>query len=189
MSSASTPRIATSITNRRVGFRYAALAARRVVEPRAVDVLAAEEVDQEEHERERHPRAEALGDAAHRAGPARADDHERARDHDAALREDAEVEVVHVEGAPRRVRVEAEAADERERRRARSARGTRRARGRGMPRGFADSVATTAALTASAPSLLRCRRLRGLRAGGRRTRSGTGRSSRCPSGDRGGMRR
>ena len=38
-----------------------------------------------------------------RTGPGqrRADDHEGARHHDAALRERAEVQVVHVEGAPR----------------------------------------------------------------------------------------
>jgi len=76
------------------------LGRRRIVDPVGVDVLATQEVDEEEHEGERRPGAEALGDASHRTGPLRADDHEGARHHDAALRERAEVQVVHVEGAP-----------------------------------------------------------------------------------------
>ena len=97
-------------------------------------------------ERDRHPGAEALGDAPHRAGPARAHDREDAGDHDAALREAAEVERVHVEGAPGGRRVAWRARTGSTRRRARRAR-RRRSRPAGEARaGSRDR--RSAALTA-----------------------------------------
>jgi hypothetical protein len=79
-----------------------------------VDRVAPEELDEEEHEAHGDPGRQALGDVPNRAGPAGADDHQGAGEHEAAQSERREVDEVDVEGAPGGVGVGQQPGDERD---------------------------------------------------------------------------